>query len=161
MIYINRIFFNILNQFKKFYLSTKFYDKRISQTFNKDLIYKPSPHLLSSLVKYQKKFKIEEFSLNEIWENKNLNNFYWFFSLDLKSSKQSTQSVITNWINNNRVYNSRSWEFDLTAKRIISWLSCHNLTYDGSNQNYKNVFNKIIQKQTNHLINEISRSNKK
>ena len=38
-------------------------------------------------------------------EYKNLNNFYWFFSLDLKSSKKTTQSVITKWINNNYKYN--------------------------------------------------------
>ena len=65
--------------------------------FGNNLIYKPSPHLLSSLIKYQKqKFKIEDFALDEIWDNKNisnkdfkrLNNFYWFFSLDLKSSKK-------------------------------------------------------------------------
>ena len=76
---------------------------------------------------------------------KNLNNFYWFFSLDLKSSKQTTQSVITNWIKNNYKYNNKSWDFDLTAKRIIAWLSCHNLTYDESNQDYKNNFNKLFK----------------
>jgi uncharacterized heparinase superfamily protein len=167
MIYINRLFFNVFNQIRKFYLNSNFYDKKISKIIGKDLIYKPSPHLLLSLIKYQKKkIKIEDFSLDKIWYNnnlshkeyKNLNNFYWFFSLDLKSSKQDTQSVITNWINNNYKYNYKSWEFDLTAKRIIAWLSCHNLTYEESNQNYKEDFNKIIQKQTNHLINEINKS---
>ena len=30
--------------------------------------YKPSPHLLSSIVKYQKKkYKIEDFSLESVW----------------------------------------------------------------------------------------------
>ena len=96
MIYINRFFFNIFNQLRKFYLNSNFYDKRISNINYKDLIYKPSPHLLSSLIKYQKKkSKIEDYSLDEIWKSdlnnkqyKNLNNFYWFFSLDLKSSKK-------------------------------------------------------------------------
>ena len=167
MVYLNHLFFSILNQLRKFYLNSKFYDKKISKTSTEDLIYKPSPHLLSSLIKYQKeKYKIEDFSLDDIWEKnnfnhkkyKNLNNFYWFFSLDLKSSKKMTQSVIQNWINKNNKYNSESWDFDITAKRIIAWLSCHNLTYEESNQDYKNIFNKIIQKQTNHLINEIKRS---
>ena len=167
MIYINRFFFNIFNQIRKFYLNSNFYDRRISQIDKKNLIYKPSPYLLSSLIKYQKKkIKIDDFSLDEIWnhkslsqiEYKKLNSFYWFFSLDLKSSKQTTQSVIIKWINNNYKYDNKSWDFDITAKRIISWLSCHNLTYDGSDQNYKNNFNTIIQKQTNHLINEIKRS---
>ena len=167
MIYINRFSFGFYNQIRKFYLNSKIYDKKISKVNSKELIYKPSPHLLSSIIKYQKKkFRIEDFFLNEIWDNKNislqeykkLNSFYWFFSLDLKSSKQTVQSVISNWIDNNRRYNDKSWNFDLTAKRIISWLSNHDLTYDGSNQEYKNNFNKIIQKQTNHLINEINKS---
>ena len=70
-------------------------------------------------------------------EYKRLNNFYWFFSLDLKSSKQTTQSIITKWILNNYKYNHKSWDFDLTAKRIISWLSCHNLTYQECEKKYK------------------------
>ena len=53
------------------------------------LDYKPSPYLLSSLVKYQKKkYKIEDFVLESIWQNdikyeefKKLHNFFWFFSL--------------------------------------------------------------------------------
>ena len=167
MFYKNQFFLKIYNQIRKFYLNSNFYDKKISKIEKKDLIYKPSPHLLSSLIKYQKKkFKIEDFSLDDIWnkenqdskEYKNLNNFYWFFSLDLKSSKQIAQSVISNWINNNFKYNNKSWEFDLTAKRIIAWLSCHNLSYEESDQIFKDKFNKIIQKQTNHLINEINRS---
>ncbi len=167
MIYINRFFFGTFNKLRKFYLNSNFYDKRISKVYYGDLIYKPSPHLLSSLIQYQKKkINIEELSLNEIWNNdniikkeyKNLNNFYWFFSLDLKSSKQKTQSVISKWINNYDKYKNEIWDFDITAKRVIAWLSCHNLTYDESSQDYKNNFNKIIQKQTNHLINEINRS---
>ena len=167
MIYINRFFFGFYNQLRKFYLNSNIYDNRISKFYTNHLVYKPSPHLLSSLIKYnKKKFKIEDFSLNEIWNNqnmsvkefKNLNSFYWFFSLDLKSSKREVQSVISNWIVNNYKYNNKCWSFDLIAKRIISWLSNHNLTYDESDQDYKNKFNKIILKQTNHLINEVNKS---
>ena len=167
MIYINRFFFNIYSQLRKFYFNSNFYDKKISLINKKNLIYKPSPHLFSSLVKYRrKKKKIEDFLLDEIWKTDNishkeykvLNSFYWLFSLDLKSSKKIMQSVITNWINNNYKYNYKSWNFDVTAKRIISWLSFHNLTFEESDQDYRDNFNKIIQKQTNHLINEINKS---
>tara|TARA_B100001063_G_scaffold232092_1_gene246829 strand:+ start:580 stop:2190 length:1611 start_codon:yes stop_codon:yes gene_type:complete len=167
MIYINQFFFSIFNKIYKLYLNSNFYDKKISKTNEKDFIYKPSPHLLSSLIKYQKKkIKIDDFKINEIWndnnlnhkEYKNLNSFYWFFSLDLKSSKQTTQLIISNWIKKNYKYNNRSWDFDLTAKRIISWLSCHNLTFKESDYDYRISFNKLVQKQTNHLINEINRS---
>ncbi len=164
MIYINQFFLSIYNQLRKIYLNSNFYDKKISKIEYKDLFYKPSPHLLSSLIKYQKKkFKIEDFSLDRIWDknylkDKKFNNFYWFFSLDLKSSKNDVQSIISNWINNNYKFNDYNWEFDLTAKRIIAWLSCYKLTYEESDEHYRKNFNNMIQKQTNHLINEIKTS---
>ena len=65
----------------------------------------------------------------DIKDFKKLNNFFWFFSLDLKSSKKTTQSILSNWIDNNKKYNEKSWEINLTSKRIISWLSNHQLTY--------------------------------
>ena len=73
MIYINRFFFKIFHQIRNIYLNSSIYDRKISKINHKGLVYKPSPYLLSSLIKYQnKKFKIEDFSLNEIWNNKNL-----------------------------------------------------------------------------------------
>ena len=73
MIYINRFFFNAFNQLRNFYLNSNFYDQKISKTENRDLIYKPSPYLLSSLIKYQKKkFKIDDYSLDDVWNDKNL-----------------------------------------------------------------------------------------
>jgi len=165
--YIGQFFVNISNQFRKIYLSSTYYDKKISKISNKNLVYKPSPYLLSSLIKYRrKKINIDNFSTYNLWNNKNitpedfkkLNNFYWFFSLDLKSSKQTTQKIISNWIKNNYKYHNKSWEFDLTSKRIISWLSSHNLTYDESSKEYQDLFNKMIQKQANHLMSEINKS---
>ena len=86
---------------------------------------------------------------------KKLNNFFWFFSLDLKSSKETTQSIILNWINKNEKFDENIWEFNITAKRIIAWLSNHQLTYEDSNEEYRLFFNHMLQKQTNHLLNEI------
>ena len=132
LFFLSQFFENFLNQFEKIYLNSNYYDKKISKINFKDLTYKPSPHLLSSLINYQKKkFNIDSFSTENLWNNNNikseefkkLNNFYWFFSIDLKSSKKATQSIISNWIKNNFKYRSKSWEFDLTSKRIIAWLS--------------------------------------
>jgi len=125
------IFLNLKNQINKIYQNSNWYDKKISKVYNDNLSYKPSPHLLSSIVKYQKKkYKIDDFALASVWDNninskdfKKLNNFFWFFSLDLKSSKKTVQSLIINWINNNHRFNKKSWDFDLTSKRVISWLS--------------------------------------
>ena len=55
MIYINRFSFGFYNQIRKFYLNSKIYDNKISKVNSNELFYKPSPHLLSSLIKYQKK----------------------------------------------------------------------------------------------------------
>jgi len=158
-----QFYFDIKDSLKEIYQSSNFYDKKISKTKDVILEYKPSPYLLSSIVKYQKKkYKIEDFALKEVWrENikyndfEKLNNFFWFFSLDLKSSKKTTQTVINNWINKNNRYNKKSWNFDITSKRIISWLSNHQLTYENCSEDFKKKFNQSIQKQTNHLLNEI------
>jgi len=160
------IYFNIKNHINKIYQNSNLYDKKISKTYSNTFNYKPSPHLLSSIIKYQKKkYKIEDFSLESIWTNnfnsedyKKLNNFNWFFSLDLKSSKKAVQSLIINWINNNNRYNNKSWDFDLASKRIISWLSNHELTYDDEDKDFKIKFDYSIHKQTNHLLNEIKNS---
>ena len=154
---------------KNIYLNSNYYDKKISNINNNKLVYKPSPYLLSSLIKYQaKKVNINDIETENLWNNANLNiqnfrklnNFYWFFSLDLKSSKKNTHKIISDWIKKNFKYNSKSWEFDLTAKRIISWLSNHNLTFEESDKDYQNLFNGMIQKQSNHLMNEVNKSEK-
>ena len=107
---LGQIYFNLKLSLKQFYQNSNFYDKKISKTKDINFDYKPSPlPMLSSIVKYQKKkYKIEDFALETIWQNnlqhdefQKLNNFFWFFSLDLKSSKKTTQTVINNWINKN------------------------------------------------------------
>ena len=105
---------NLINEkSKNIYQNSNFYNRKISKSLDFEFKYKPSPYLLSSLINYQsKKYTIDELDYNTIWENnleskenKRLNNFFWFFSLDLRSSKNSTQKVITDWINKNQRYN--------------------------------------------------------
>ena len=165
--YFSQFFFFISNQIKNFYLNSKIYNKKISKISNKSLEYKPSPSLLDCLIKYEKKkIKIEDLYLNSVWTNKNLSekdynnlhSFFWLFSLDLKSSKKITQRVILNWIEENYNYNKKNWEVDILSKRIIAWISNSKLTYEDSDTIYKNKFNSIIQKQINHLIYEIEKS---
>ena len=149
------------------YLSSNIYNRKITSSIFNSLDYYPSPNLLNSLIKYnKKKINIENYSLNKIWDNKNittidyknLNSFFWLFSLDLKSAKKDTQNIISQWIDKNHKYDSRSWEIDTVAKRIIAWTSCSRLTYEDGSTDYKNKFNNVIKKQINHLINEIERS---
>ena len=165
--FLGKFYYILKNKIKIIYQNSKFYEKKISKTFDNNFQYKPSPHLLSSIIKYQnKKYRIEDFAVDSIWQNKintkeyeKLNNFFWFFSLDLKSSKEATRLVVKNWLKNNGKFNNKSWQFDITSKRIIAWLSNHQLTYQDSDKEYRSMFNHMIQKQTNHLLNEIKASN--
>ena len=52
---LGKIYFNLKLNLKKFYQNSNFYDKNISKTKDITFDYKPSPYLLSSIVKYQKK----------------------------------------------------------------------------------------------------------
>jgi len=165
--FISQFITRTSKQIRNIYLYSNYYDKKISKINKNDLIYKPSPHLLSSIIKYQKKkVNVDEIVTENLWDNENikiknfkkLNNFFWFFSLDLRSSKKNTQKILSDWIQKNFKYSSKSWEFDLTSKRIIAWLSSHNLTIDEGSKDYQNLFDMMIQKQTNHLINEINNS---
>ncbi len=162
---LSQFYFDLKEKIKKIYQNSSFYDKKISRTKDITFDYKPSPYLLSSIVKYQKKkYKIEDFAIESIWQNnlkyeefEKLNNFFWFFSLDLKSSKKISQTIINNWINQNDHYDKKSWDFDITSKRIISWLSNHQLSYEDCDESFKKKFNYSVQKQTNHLLNEIKK----
>ena len=165
--YFGQFFFFISNYIKNFYLNSNIYNKKISKIINRSIEYKPNPSLLDCLIKYEKKkIKIEDLYLNSVWSNKdltekdykNLHSFFWLFGLDLKSSKKITQSVILNWIEENNNYNKKNWEVDILSRRIIAWISNSKLTYENSEDKYKNKFNTIIQKQINHLINEIEKS---
>ena len=52
---LSQIYFNLKLSLKQFYQNSNFYDKKITKTRDITFDYKPSPYLLSSLVKYQKK----------------------------------------------------------------------------------------------------------
>tara|TARA_B110000971_G_scaffold214891_1_gene247564 strand:- start:188 stop:1807 length:1620 start_codon:yes stop_codon:yes gene_type:complete len=161
---IDNLFIFIKKNIRSLYLNSRIYDKKISPSDNFTLRYKPSANLLDCLIKYDKKrIDIKNYFLHEVWNNqklsnkdyKNLNSFFWLFTLDLKSSKKDTQNIILQWIEKNYRYDSKSWEIDIVAKRIIAWLSSSRLTYEDSDDNYKKKFNHIVKKQINHLINEI------
>ena len=165
--FINEFFYYLGNQIRKIYLNSSLYNNKISKINNKILYYKPSLNILSCLIKYDKKRNnIEDYYLNSIWKNneinevdhKKLHSFFWLFTLDLKSSKKITKSIILNWIENNENFNQKNWEIDTLSKRIISWISNSKLTYENSTEEYKKKYNFIIKKQINHLINEINRS---
>ena len=164
---LNEFLYSSRSEIRKIYFKSSIYNNKISKIQFKNITYKPSLSILSCLVKYEKKkLKIEELDEHNIWENKllkkknytKLNNFYWLFSIDLKSSNSITQSIIEKWINKNENYNSKNWQIDTLSKRIISWIANSKLTYDDGDVKYKNKFNFSVNKQINHLVNELSKS---
>ena len=166
---INNSYLFSKKKISSLYLSSNIYNRKITSSVISSLEYHPSSNLLDAIIKYdKKKINIENYSFNNVWENrklkkkdfKNLNSFFWLFSLDLRSSKKDTQNIILQWIDKNHRYNSKNWEIDMVAKRIIAWTSNSKLTYEDSDTDYKDKFNAVIKKQINHLINEIDRSEK-
>ena len=87
--FLGQFYFIFKNKFKRIYQSSNFYEKKISKTFNDSFEYKPSPHILSSIIKYQKKkYRIEDFTVDSIWQSRmdtkdfeKLNNFFGFLVL--------------------------------------------------------------------------------
>ena len=165
--FINEFLYSSTNQIRKLYLKSSIYNNKISKIEIRNINYKPSLTTLSCLIKYKKKkIKIEELDKDNIWENSQsdnnkyskLNNFYWLFSIDLKSSTEITQLIIEKWIDKNNLYNSKNWQIDTLSKRIISWIANSKLTYDDGDVKYKHKFNFSVNKQINHLINEINKS---
>ena len=164
------IFYQLIRNIRNIYLNSTIYNKKISKTNDKIIVYKPSQNILNSLIKFnKKKYNIDDFSLNSIWKNsdnlnkknfKKLHSFFWLFTLDLKSSQKVTQNVIYNWIEENYKYKHQVWDLDVLSKRLISWISNSKLTYENADVSYRIDFNALIKKQTNHLINEISKSDK-
>ena len=159
------MFFNAV--FNKFYLNSNLYNKKISNFNLKTLAYKPSKSLLDCILKFEKKkIKIESLQLKSVWnisnlsniEHKKLHSFFWLFSLDLKSSKSLTQSILLEWMEHNNKFNQKTWDRNILSKRIIAWITNAQLSYDGSAIEYKQKFNQIILKQANHLINDVNKS---
>ena len=164
------IFFHISLFLRRIYLNSPIYNKKISRIDDKVIIYKPSQSILGCLIKFdKKKYNIEDFSLNSVWKSssnlsyknfRKLHSFFWLFTLDLRSSQKFTQNIIFNWIEENEKYKQEIWDLDVLSKRIIAWISNSKLTYENAEIEYKFKFNNLVKKQTNHLINEIKRSEK-
>ena len=99
----------ITKQIRKFYLNSAIYNTKISKVFDGGFEYIPHLKIFDCIVKVKdRRNRIEDYNIESIWENKNfsdkdfkkLHSFFWLFTIDLKSSKRITRSVISNASNN-------------------------------------------------------------
>ena len=169
-IFVNTPFNFIIKQIKKLYLNSKIYDRKISRVYEGGLEYIPPLNLLDCVVTIKnKKNRIEDYNIESVWDNFNLNqrdlsklhSFFWLFKIDLKSSKEITQSVILKWIETNKNYNDKTWDIETLSKRVIAWISNSNNFYPKSNGSFKIIFSNSVKKQINHLMSEIKNSDTK
>ena len=161
---INNPILYITKQIKKIYLNSNIYNNKISKISDGGFEYVPHLNIFDCIVKANdRKSRIEDYKIEKIWENRNLeekdykklNSFFWLFTVDLKSSRIITRSVISNWIDHNQNYSFKSWELDTLSKRIISWIANSNNFYHEGDESFRISFTNIVKKQLNHLINEI------
>ena len=70
---INNSYIFSKKKIRSLYLGSDIYNRKITPSIINSLDYCPSPSLLDSFIKYdKKKINIENYSLNKIWGEKNL-----------------------------------------------------------------------------------------
>jgi len=165
---IKLYFFSIIKltflSFRNYYYTTSYYNKKLVNFAPDRIFYSPSTHLSSSLTTISSDFyKITNTSPELLWKTnikekqkfENLHSFLWLAKLDRKNSKIVTKNIINSWINNFFNYNSDTWNMEITAKRIIAWVSNTDITLEGSNKIYKENFFLCLIKQSNFLLKNI------
>ncbi len=165
---IKLYFFSIIKLFflsiRNFYFKSKFYNKKLIGDVPSRIFYNPSTYLSASLTSTNKDFyKVENSSPELLWRTsikeklkfENLHSFLWLARLDRKNSKNITKLIIKSWNNNFFNYESNTWEMEITAKRVIAWISNTDITLEGSDKVYREEFFLSLIKQSNFLLKNL------
>ena len=109
---IKLYFFSIINlfflSFRKFYLKSNYYNKKLVSISPDRIFYNPSAYLCASLTTGSSDFyKISNTEPEILWKLnpndrqsfENLHSFLWLTRLDRKNSRIIIQNIIKNWIN--------------------------------------------------------------
>ena len=86
-------------------------------------------------------------------------SFSWLTDLRTLGNKNlriHSRELTKKWIENNRSWNSKTWNDYILASRICSWILHFDFFFLTSNDNFKKIFFKSISKQVNHLIKNFS-----
>ena len=165
---IKLYFFSIIKLFflsiRNFYFKSKFYNKKLIGDVPSRIFYNPSTYLSASLTSTNKDFyKVENSSPELLWRTsikeklkfENLHSFLWLARLDRKNSINITKLIIKSWNNNFFNYESNTWEMEITAKRVIAWISNTDITLEGSDKVYREEFFLSLIKQSNFLLKNL------
>tara|TARA_X000001036_G_scaffold166745_1_gene158018 strand:+ start:1064 stop:2701 length:1638 start_codon:yes stop_codon:yes gene_type:complete len=146
---------------KKFYFSSKQYNKSLLTEIPKQPHYNPNPFLLSIITAYKtKSFKINEVDPNLFWieDKKNieqLHNFFWLNLINRKTDGKNIKKIIYIWMLKNSNYKKRIWDTSTISARIISWILNIDIILDNANFEFKRNFIGSIISQSNHLKKNI------
>jgi len=150
--------------FRNYYLKTNFYNKKLEKRVPSRIFYSPSSYLISSLTSSNNDYyKITNLSPEIIWQTNiknrsefnNLHSFLWLTKIDRKNSKILTKDIILSWINKFSNYDTKTWDAEITSKRIIAWTSNADITLQDSKKSYKEKFFLSLTKQINFLVRNL------
>ena len=165
---IKLYFFSILKlfflSFRNFYFTSHFYNKKLITFIPDRIFYRPSSYLCASLTTFGYDFyKITNTSHEALWNTstkdkqkfENLHSFLWLAKVDRKNSKIITKDIIKIWMDNFFDYDPNAWEMEITARRIIAWVSNTDITLEDSDKIYKKIFFLSLVKQSNFLLRNL------
>ena len=144
--------------FKKFYFSSKNYNRTLETITPQQVYYSPNPFLLSIITSYKgQSFKINKVDANVFWlEDKKKNseethNFLWLSLIDRKVDQKNLKKIIYIWMLRNSKYRKKIWETSILSSRIISWILNIDIILNNSTFDFKKNFLNSIITQSNHL----------
>ena len=166
---IKLYFFSLLNlffiTFRNFYFRSNYYNQKLITFIPNRIFYNPSTYLSTSLTSISNDFyKIVNTHPELLWEInekdkikfENLHSFLWLAKLDRKNSKIITKDIIKGWINSFFNYHPKTWDMEITARRIIAWSSNTDITLEDSSEEYKEKFFLSLVKQSNFLAKNLN-----
>ena len=147
---------------KKYYFSSKNYNKSLETITPQQVYYSPNPFLLSIITSYKNhSFEINEVDPNVFWledkkkNSKQAHNFLWLNLIDRKGDQKNLKKIIYIWMLKNSKYQKEIWEASTLSNRIISWILNIDIILDNSTFDFKKNFLNSIVAQSNHLKKNI------
>ena len=160
--YLLAVQITLIKILKKFYFSSKNYNKSLESITPQQVYFSPNPFLLSIITSYKNQsFKINEVDPNVFWlEDKKTNsekahNFLWLNLIDRKGDQKNLKKIIYIWIQRNSKYQKKIWETSTLSARIVSWILNIEIILNNSTFDFKKNFLNSIVAQSNHLKKNI------